>query len=64
MPLKVVAAAVSCSVSTLSRIESGAVQPSRETARGLYHFFDRAVPLAHIYDPVFAAEAEPVAIPA
>lgn len=53
-PLKVVANAVGCSVSTLSRIESGAVQPARETARAIFWFFDGKVPLEHIYDPEYA----------
>ena len=56
-PLHEVAAAIGVNRSTLYRIEGGIVAPSRETARALFDYYGGQVPLAHIYDPEYAAKA-------
>ena len=54
-PLAAVARAVGVNRSTLYRIEAGDVAPTRRVARALFEFYRGEVPLAHIYDPEFAA---------
>lgn len=41
------------------RIERGDQPPKRELARRIFEYFDREVPLAHIYDPDYATTTEP-----
>lgn len=47
-----VAEIVGVDISGLLRIERGASQPKRETAAAIYSFYDGAIPLGMIYDPV------------
>jgi DNA-binding XRE family transcriptional regulator len=54
LPLAKVAREVGVNRSTLYRIEAAEVAPSRQTARALFDFYQRAVPIAHIYDPEYA----------
>lgn len=54
-PLALVAQAIGVNRSTLYRIEAGEVAPTRETARKLFEYYAGKVPLAHIYDPTYAA---------
>lgn len=54
-PLAQVAREIGVNRSTLYRIEAGEVAPTRDTARKLYDYYAGRVPLAHIYDPEYAA---------
>ena len=45
-----------CTRPTLYRVEAGEVTPKRPLARALFTLYGGRVPLAHIYDPKFAAE--------
>lgn len=54
LPLARVAREIEVNRSTLYRIEAGEVAPTRRVARALFDFYNRAVPLAHIYDPEYA----------
>ncbi len=61
LPLARVAREVGVNRSTLYRVEAGEVAPTRRVARALFDFYQRAVPLAHIYDPEYARQADTVA---
>lgn len=52
-----VAKAVGVNRSTLHRIEAGDVAPTRRVARALFEYYGGKVPLVHIYDPEYAAQA-------
>ena len=54
LPLARVAREVGVNRSTLYRVEAGEVAPTRRVARALFDFYNRAVPIAHIYDPEYA----------
>ncbi len=54
LPLAKVAREIEVNRSTLYRIEAGEVAPTRRVARALFDFYQRAVPIAHIYDPEYA----------
>lgn len=55
LSLEAVAKVVGTDQANLSRIEKGQQTPKRDLARNLYRFYEGAVPLDVIYDPVFAA---------
>ena len=57
LSLEEVAAKVGTDQANLSRIERGLQIPKRETARGLWQFYDGQVPVGAIYDPELYAEA-------
>ena len=48
--------AAGCTRPTLYRVEAGAVVPKRRLARSLFRVYGGQVPLAHIYDPLFASK--------
>ncbi len=51
--------AVGCTRPTLYRAEKGEATPKPELARRLFTFYSGRVPLAHVYDPEFAARVSP-----
>lgn len=62
LSLEGVAQHVGTDQANLSRIEKGVQTPKRELARRLFEFYDRQVPLAAIYDPLFPdAQERPAA---
>jgi DNA-binding XRE family transcriptional regulator len=54
LPLAAVAREIEVNRSTLYRIEAGEVAPTRRVARALFDYYDKAVPIADIYDPEYA----------
>lgn len=52
---------VGCTRPTLYRVEEGLALPRRELARELFKFYRGRVPLAAIYDPLFAEQVRSVA---
>ena len=50
---------VGCSRQTLYRAEKGESAPKPPLARRLFTFYSGRVPLAHVYDPEFAARVSP-----
>jgi len=53
-PLAEVARATGIHRTTLYRIEAAEITPSQKNARKLFDYYEGRVPLAHIYDPVYA----------
>jgi len=45
---------VGCTRPTLYRVENGEVTPRQDLARALFKLYKGKVPLANIYDPLFA----------
>lgn len=56
LSLKDLADVVDTDRTNLSRVERGLQIPSRELARKLFRFFDGAIPIGSIYDPLFDPE--------
>jgi len=54
-PLAQVARETGIHRTTLYRLEAGEATPNQTTARTLFDYYEGRVPLAHIYDPVYAA---------
>ncbi len=52
---------VGCTRPTLYRVENGEVTPRQELARQLFKLYRGRVPLANIYDPLFAERIRSVA---
>ncbi len=52
---------VGCSRPTLYRVENGEVTPRQDLARQLFKLYRGRVPLAAIYDPIFAEQVRSVA---
>lgn len=52
---------VGCTRPTLYRVENGEVTPRQDLARALFKLYRGRVPLAAIYDPIFAAKIRGVA---
>lgn len=52
---------VGCTRPTLYRVENGEVTPRQELARELFKLYRGRVPLAAIYDPIFAEKIRAVA---
>lgn len=53
-PLAQVARETGIHRTTLYRLEAGEATPNQATARSLFDYYKGRVPLAHIYDPVYA----------
>jgi transcriptional regulator with XRE-family HTH domain len=56
LSVRVVAEAVGCDRTNLSRLELGQQTPTRSVARALHAFYSGAVPLGDVYDPTFRFE--------
>ena len=54
LALAKVAEATGIHRTTLYRIEAAEITPSQKNARKLFDYYEGRVPLAHIYDPVYA----------
>lgn len=52
---------VGCTRASLYRVENGLALPRRELARQLFKLYRGRVPLAAIYDPLFAEKIRSVA---
>ena len=52
---------VGCTRPTLYRVENGEVTPRQDLARQLFKLYRGRVPLANIYDPIFAEQVRSVA---
>lgn len=52
---------VGCTRPTLYRVENGETTPRQELARQLFKLYRGRVPLASIYDPIFAEQVRSVA---
>ncbi len=52
---------VGCTRPTLYRVENGEVTPRQDLARALFQLYRGRVPLAAIYDPLFAEKIRSVA---
>lgn len=52
---------VGCTRPTLYRVENGEVTPRQDLARSLFKLYRGRVPLAAIYDPLFAEQIRSVA---
>jgi len=52
---------VGCTRPTLYRVENGEVTPRQDLARQLFKLYRGRVPLASIYDPIFAEQVRSVA---
>ena len=52
---------VGCTRPTLYRVENGEVTPRQDLARQLFKLYRGRVPLANIYDPLFAEKIRSVA---
>ncbi len=52
---------VGCTRATLYRVEKGETTPRQDHARSLFKLYRGRVPLANIYDPVFAEQIRSVA---
>ncbi len=52
---------VGCTRPTLYRVENGQTTPRQELARQLFKLYRGRVPLAAIYDPLFAEQVRAVA---
>lgn len=52
---------VGCTRATLYRVEKGETTPRQDHARGLFWLYKGKVPLANIYDPLFAEQIRSVA---
>lgn len=52
---------VGCTRPTLYRVENGEVTPRQDLARKLFKLYKGRVPLAAIYDPIFAEKIRAVA---
>lgn len=52
---------VGCTRPTLYRVENGEVTPRQDLARELFKLYKGRVPLANIYDPLFAEKIRSVA---
>lgn len=52
---------VGCTRPTLYRVENGEVTPRQDLARALFKLYKGRVPLANIYDPIFAEQVRSVA---
>ena len=52
---------VGCTRPTLYRVEKGEVTPRQDLARELFKLYRGRVPLASIYDPLFAEQVRSVA---
>ena len=52
---------VGCTRASLYRVENGATTPRQDLARGLFKLYKGRVPLANIYDPIFAEQGRSVA---
>ena len=52
---------VGCTRPTLYRVENGEVTPRQDLARSLFKLYRGRVPLAAIYDPIFAEQVRSVA---
>lgn len=52
---------VGCARPTLYRVENGEVTPRQDLARALFKLYKGRVPLAAIYDPIFAEKIRAVA---
>ncbi len=52
---------VGCTRPTLYRVENGQTTPRQELARQLFKLYRGRVPLANIYDPLFAEQVRSVA---
>ncbi len=52
---------VGCTRATLYRVEKGETTPRQDHARGLFRLYKGKVPLANIYDPLFAEQIRSVA---
>ena len=52
---------VGCTRPTLYRVENGEVTPRQDLARALFQLYKGRVPLAAIYDPLFAEQVRSVA---
>ena len=52
---------VGCTRPTLYRVENGEVTPRQDLARQLFKLYRGRVPLANIYDPLFAEQVRSVA---
>lgn len=52
---------IGCTRATLYRVEKGETTPRQDHARGLFKLYKGRVPLANIYDPLFAERIRSVA---
>lgn len=52
---------VGCTRPTLYRVENGEVTPRQDLAREIFKLYRGRVPLASIYDPIFAERIRSVA---